>query len=70
MFIFCPSCDEIAENYYGICLNCGDESEKEFAINKNNLPKWMPNSDLKNINLAIEIRKYLKEKNEMEDNEE
>ena len=30
----------------------------------------MPNSDLKNINLAIEIRKYLKEKNEMEDNEE
>ena len=45
--------------YYGICLNCGDESEKEYAINEKEKPKWMPESDLIGEEKAIAIREYL-----------
>ena len=62
IFIDCPSCDEVTEMYYGICLNCGDESEKEFAIDEYEPPKWMPESDLKGEEKAIAIREYLYEK--------
>ena len=62
IIIPCPTCDEDTEMYYGICLNCGDESEKVFAINEMERPKWMPNKDLIGIEKAIDIREYLNEK--------
>ena len=48
--------------YYGICLNCGNESEKVFAINEKERPKWMPDKDIIGIEKAIDIREYINEK--------
>ena len=62
IIIPCPTCDEDTEMYYGICLNYGDEFEKEYPINEKEKPKWMPELDLIGEEKAIAIREYLKEK--------
>ena len=70
ILIYSPTCDELMEIYYGICLNCGDDSEKKFALNKKALSIWMPNDDLKGVDKALAIRKYLKEKEDKGNSDE
>ena len=69
IFLYCSSCDEVSEMYYGICLNCGDESEKEYVINEMERPKWMPDIDLVGIEKAIAIKNYISEKEKEEKKE-
>ena len=70
IIIYCPNCDEVCEMYYGICLNCGDDSEKEFALNNNESSKWMPSSDLEDLDKTKAIREYLNRKKNGEENNE